>query len=326
MRGCTWMYLFKNYDIKDWVVFAEVWGQPLRLGKFDPNTSPEDKETLMQAVAGLGADAAAVISKSTEIEFPTPPQKSASVDLYERLAIYCDKQMSKGALGQTATTDETPGKLGGSPEKESVRQDLLESDAKAAQKTLRRDLFRSLIGFNMGWDKVDNTPYIQLKYTPPADLKSDAELYDILLKNIGIKTSLRHVHEHFGIPMPEGSEETIGGVSESSLNLPLKLKDIIPATGISIPDSALSPLNRQAILDQFADRAVTLSGEKFRKMFQPIMDIVSKGGSLEDMKAKITAAYKDLDTSEIEDLVAKSVYMANLFGRASVGGDKDINR
>ena len=35
MRVVSWMYLFKNYDIKDWVSFCEVFGMPLRLGKYD---------------------------------------------------------------------------------------------------------------------------------------------------------------------------------------------------------------------------------------------------------------------------------------------------
>ena len=57
-RICTWWYLFKNYSIKDWVIFCEVYGMPLRLGKYDPGASPEDKEALEIAVRTLGHDAA----------------------------------------------------------------------------------------------------------------------------------------------------------------------------------------------------------------------------------------------------------------------------
>jgi len=39
MRVVSWMYLFKNYDIKDWVSFCEVFGMPLRLGKYDASAS-----------------------------------------------------------------------------------------------------------------------------------------------------------------------------------------------------------------------------------------------------------------------------------------------
>ena len=35
LRIVSWMYLFKNYDLKDWVSFCEVFGMPLRLGKYD---------------------------------------------------------------------------------------------------------------------------------------------------------------------------------------------------------------------------------------------------------------------------------------------------
>ena len=39
MRIVSWMYLFKNYTVKDWVSFCEVYGMPLRIGKYDPGAS-----------------------------------------------------------------------------------------------------------------------------------------------------------------------------------------------------------------------------------------------------------------------------------------------
>ena len=35
MRVCAWMYLFKKYAVKDWGSFAEVYGMPLRVCKFE---------------------------------------------------------------------------------------------------------------------------------------------------------------------------------------------------------------------------------------------------------------------------------------------------
>jgi phage gp29-like protein len=77
------MYLFKNYDLKDWVSFAEVFGLPLRLGKYQPGASDEDKTALMQALIQIGADAAGIIPDGTSIEFITT-EKTSSTDLYER--------------------------------------------------------------------------------------------------------------------------------------------------------------------------------------------------------------------------------------------------
>ena len=39
LRVCAWMYLFKNYDIKDWISFCEVYGMPLRLGTYGATAS-----------------------------------------------------------------------------------------------------------------------------------------------------------------------------------------------------------------------------------------------------------------------------------------------
>jgi len=39
LRVCCWMFLFKHYSIKDWVAFSEVYGMPLRLGKYDPTAT-----------------------------------------------------------------------------------------------------------------------------------------------------------------------------------------------------------------------------------------------------------------------------------------------
>ena len=49
-RAAGWSYLFKNYVLKDWVTFAEVFGQPLRVGKYGPGATEQDKQALLQAV------------------------------------------------------------------------------------------------------------------------------------------------------------------------------------------------------------------------------------------------------------------------------------
>lgn len=101
MRVVSWMYLFKNYDIKDWVSFCEVFGMPLRLGKYDASASESDKKQLMEAIISLGTDAAGIVPSSTMIEF-IESQKTTSVEIYEKLARYCDEQISK-ARGEMNT-------------------------------------------------------------------------------------------------------------------------------------------------------------------------------------------------------------------------------
>lgn len=98
-RVCAWMFLFKNYAIKDWAVFCEVYGMPLRLGKYSSNASEDDKAALIHAISTLGSDAAGIISKSTEIEFVETTKSTSSAGLYKLLAQFCNSEMSKAILG-----------------------------------------------------------------------------------------------------------------------------------------------------------------------------------------------------------------------------------
>ena len=210
MRVCAWMYLFKNYCIKDWVAFAEVYGMPLRIGKYEPGASRADKEALVQAVRSLGTDAAGIISKATEIEF-IESNKSSSSNVYEGLARFCDAQSSKAILGQVLTSEAGSEKGGGSyalgKVHGDVRRDLMEADCRVLAKTISRQILRPLVGFNFGWDVP--IPTFRFLHEPGEDLRQVAETYR-LLAEMGLDISQEHLAGRFKIPL-RGRDETALG-------------------------------------------------------------------------------------------------------------------
>lgn len=130
------MYLFKNYTLKDWVAFCEVFGMPRRLGKYQPGAKARRTSgRCMQALVAIGADAAGIFPDGTTIEFVNT-EKTSSTDLYERLARYCDEQVSKAILGQTLTSDSGGGSYAQSKTHNDVRHDLTVADCKALAATL----------------------------------------------------------------------------------------------------------------------------------------------------------------------------------------------
>ncbi len=209
LRVVGYMYLLKNYALKDWAAFNEVFGMPLRLGKYDPMASPADREALIQAIRNLGSDAAGVISKNTEIEFVEATSRlSGSANPYQVLAEFCNREMSKAVLGQTLTTD-TAGATGtyaAARVHAQVRRDLVEADAQALSQTLREQLLRPLTGFNFGWDKP--APWFRFRYEEEEDLKMLSEVYRNLAA-MGLPLSLEHVAERFGVPLPQEGEQII---------------------------------------------------------------------------------------------------------------------
>ncbi|MBN8194854.1 DUF935 family protein, partial [Bacillus sp. NTK074B] len=48
-RLAAWAWLFKNYSLKDWAIFLEAYGHPLRLGRYGQHAKPEEKQILLRA-------------------------------------------------------------------------------------------------------------------------------------------------------------------------------------------------------------------------------------------------------------------------------------
>ncbi|MFZ5448616.1 MAG: DUF935 domain-containing protein [Thermodesulfobacteriota bacterium] len=211
LRVVGWMYLLKNFALKDWAAFNEVFGMPLRLGKYDATASPADRDALVTAIRNLGSDAAGVISKATEIEFVEAASRSGGVNPYQLMAEFCNREMSKAVLGQTLTTD-TAGSTGtyaAASVHGQVRRDLVEADAQALAATLREQLLRPLVGFNFGWDKP--VPWFRFRFEEEEDLKTLSEVFRNLAA-MGFPLDMEHVAERFGIPL--GTEKGEGASSK----------------------------------------------------------------------------------------------------------------
>jgi phage gp29-like protein len=208
LRPCAWMYLFKNLGVKDWMIFAERFAMPIRVGKYHPGADSGEIGVLTDAVMNLASDAAAVLPESTAIELLEQQARAASSDLYEGLVRFCDATMSKAVLGHAASSDSTPGRLGAEGGAREVRQDLLESDARGVERTLRRQLLWPFVLYNFGPET--RVPRFVLRHEPPEDLKETAGIYATLVERAGLRIPARHMYEKFGIPQPEGDEDVLG--------------------------------------------------------------------------------------------------------------------
>ncbi len=209
LRVVGYMYLLKNFALKDWAAFNEVFGMPLRLGKYDPAATQADRESLITAIRSLGTDAAGIISKNTEIEFVEATARlSGNSNPYQVLAEFCNREMSKAILGQTLTTDTTgaSGTYAAARVHAQVRRDLVEADAQALAQTLREQLLRPLVGFNFGWDKP--VPWFRFRFEAEEDLKTLSEVYRNLAA-MGMPLTVEHVAERFGLPVPAGGQALI---------------------------------------------------------------------------------------------------------------------
>lgn len=313
LRVVAWMYLFKNYDLKDWVSFCEVFGMPLRLGKYNPSASEEDKQALMQALVQIGTDAAGIIPDGTEIDFKEA-SKTTSINVYESLARYCDEQMSKAILGQTLTSDSGSGSFAQSKTHNEVRHDLTVADCKALAATFRRDLIRPLVFFNFGEDR--RIPYLRFDCEEADDLKQASEIYDTLIGKIGLKVPTSHLYKKFSIPKPEPGEEVAAPPSPAAA--PLVASRFIANKAAADRGAEVN----QAAADRLADVAARQSGGLFTQIFAPVLKLIDNTGSLDEIRqhledpVKVEELFKQMDVTELDDLFQKAMFYADLIGRA----------
>jgi phage gp29-like protein len=334
LRVCAWMYLFKNYGIKDWVAFAEVFGVPLRLGKYDSGASKEDKDALRAAIYSLGADAAGIISKNTEIEFVEAIKNAGTNNIFEALANFCDKQMSKAILGQTATTEGTPGKLGNEDAQDRVRHDLIKADAESLSGAVRMQIVRPLVGYNFGWDK--SLPWFTMLYERPEDLKELMEVYKGAAE-IGQPISQEHVSERFKIPLPKQGETALRpGVARASGpdggNSPLAAK--LRPYGVDRSGGRVVVAGEGQIVlageidaaDLIADRLSAAAGPMTDEFVEMLRRLVEDPGvkDLADLRDRIIDLWGDMDPAALGALIARAASVAEMAGMADVRDETGV--
>ena len=221
-RLAAWAFLYKSYTLKDWMAFLEVYGMPLRVGRYSRNAKDSEKRVLLTAVRNISSDAAAIIPKEMEIEFIEAKGGTGNA-VFSAKAEYLDRQISKGVLGQTMTTDDGSS-LGEAAVHENVRHDIARADARQTAVTANRDLIRPFVDLNFG--PRDKYPTMVIPITENEDIKALVEAVTALVP-LGLEVSMSKVRERIGFEEPDESEKL--------------LKTVVPGTALPKPEEPPAP-------------------------------------------------------------------------------------
>lgn len=204
-------YMCKGYALKDWLAFAEVFGMPLRVGKYNDGATEKQKSSLLSAISRIGTDAACIIPETMAIEFVEAAKSVGGDKLFEGLGNWLDRQVSKGVLGQTSTADAQAAGLGSNQAEvhNLVRQDIIVSDASQLSASLRRDFVKPLIDLNYGVPSNNKYPTLSLVLEQKEDLeKLSRALAPFIDRGLRIESSV--IRDKFNLPEPEEGAEVLG--------------------------------------------------------------------------------------------------------------------
>lgn len=331
LRVASWMYLFRNFTLKDWVTSSEVYGMPVRVGTYKSGASSNEINQLYSAVKNMAADMAVVISEETQLKFENAMSGTASSDIYAKLYDLGGREISKAVLGQTTSADSTsttPGDVqGGVKDRAEVRQDLLASDIRQIQNTLHFQLLKPIVGFNFGWDAP--VPHIRFKQRVREDLVAVSSVYKAAV-DMGLPVAEDDAYTRLGIRKPEDGEKVIerpaaqnifgGGAFSDRARTVAAHTAQKSATIQALVDKY--DIN-QAQLDHLVAFAAEQSEKAIRKLTDPIRAMVKSGASLDSIKKELLNSYNHLPAQQLEKLVADTMLAARLFGVSRVQSEME---
>ena len=172
--------IIKLFSLLDWSAFNEVFGLPLRLGKYSDNSSQDDIQNLYDAVANLGSDAAAVISQKDSIEFISP--KNDNPQTFEKLYNTCKNAQATAILGNSSVTGiNKNGSYAALKILSQISEDIILSDINIIQNAIKNYIIKPLVSFNFS-----NADIPDFEYKIPKSYKDLIEI-DEKLSKLGIK-------------------------------------------------------------------------------------------------------------------------------------------
>ncbi len=325
-RAVAWAWMFKNFDLKSWVLFAEVYGHPLRVGKYGSNATESDKQTLLRAVRNISADHAAIVPDSMLLEF-IDAKAQGNAQVFEKLAEYLDRQISKLVLGQTGTTD-TGSRVGTADAHERVRSDIEQSDATQLAATLGRDLVRPLVQLNMG--PVRAFPRLKIFRPEQEDLDSMVERLVKLVpctENL-VETSV--IRDKLGFPEPARGAECLraAGSPEERESAPnttperdgKKEAASRSAHSVGMPAGQAAGEERDWI-DDLADEELDGWRPLAEPLAQPVLDLAQRCSSFDEFGAGLAQLAASLDPTALALALGRSMFLARYMAERGEGDD-----
>ena len=307
-RVLCWPYLFKNYSVGDLAEFLEIYGLPLRLGKYQGGASDEEKSTLLRAVMSIGHDAAGIIPEGMSIDFTEAAKGSEGP--FMAMVEWCEKSQSKAILGGTLTS-QADGKSStnalGNVHNE-VRHDLMVSDAIQLGGTLTRDLVYPLLALNKGGvDDRRRLPRFKFMFDDSEDLGVLADALPKLV-SMGMRIKTEWAHERAGIPQAEDGDEVLG------VQIP-PTTPLVKGGAQSAEDFAAATA---ALTAQDGAELVTEATEAWNAVMAHIDELVAKADSMEALQAALLSAYGSLPLEDLRKIMAQGFQVAALAGMADV--------
>jgi len=254
--------IWKRGCMGDWSELAELFGRPLRKGKYNPSDTA-GKAALLQMLANLGGAPYIAYPDGTDVTVDAAGSNLTG-DIYQLLKAACNDEISKLIIGSTLTTDAgNKGARALGEIHERGEQDVFNEDCMDIMSILNNDFFRlmELHGFPMAGGEFFYQDTEELSRKVQLDMVKTIKI------DLSVPVSDDYIYETFDIPKPENYDQlkadqkaAVDALTASKAAVALAAGDQAPAV-----NEGLEPNAGQALAEEGKDGSVPSKPAKGKK-------------------------------------------------------------
>lgn len=203
LLACSLYAIYKRGNFGDWAQYVEIFGQPVRIIKYDAYDT-ETKRELKNILDNSGNSLAMMIPKQAEFEMLDGKQSNGDGKLQLSFKDACNEEMAIAILGNTETTSSSQGSGYAQSKEHGEQQDeITASDLIFVENCLNSDKFLTILksyGFAIEGGKFE--------YDLPTSMAKLKDRLEIDLKvSEKVPVADDYWYETYRIPKPDNYDE-----------------------------------------------------------------------------------------------------------------------
>lgn len=323
MRHLYVPWMLRQWALRDWGRWSEVYGAPLRVATTPAAADEADKQRFIRELANLGTESVIRLPGSVDplqqFKLELVEATSTGSDGFDRLITKAETSIAVALLGQNLTTEVKAGSYSAAQVHESIRAEILQADAQLLAKCLREQVLKPWAAYNFGDPEL--APHLVWNTDPPEDkVATGAALKGLgegiqALQAAGAKPDVDALLEAAGVPTtgpaeePELEEEEAGEDEDEAAPQPNAV-----ARRRMKPSGAL---RGQLYADAVTDSAKAAGGRLVAADARKLLEVVMAATDFGDLRDRLVAAYGDMQPDALAEVMQRAMVMADLAGRVS---------
>jgi phage gp29-like protein len=321
-RMVAFIWMYSSYTLKDWALFTQAYGMPIRVGKYGPEASDADKRVLWRAVSSIAGDVSAIIPTSMQMEF-VERKGNEGKEIYLGRANWLNYEVSKLVLGSTASTDAISGGHAVGKEHRDVEQDVEDFDTQLIAGSINRQVVQAMIAFTFGPqpgypELVIGTP----KTVPLADIITGVAAG----MPYGLRIKADEYRERLQFTKPDDGDEILQAPAADADKPPAPPAPVTNPNGGGM--AGMSFLNRfltlhstQVLpeLDALEERLRREAAGALAGLTDEVRAEFEAAHSMQDLATRLQKL--KLDDTAFGDAMSRGMALAHLVGQAAVLDD-----